>query len=177
MTFLTLKASKLSLTRLSATVYILTPNLFQLVQGFFGLQTHFGLPKTQKKNRWWMWKMIDLRWWINFLKNIWYTSSLKRCWIQNWAMWRICWLGHIWQSPQNQGSDLRWSIVWKCFVLDPIELYITKSWLKTSSTTFFRNINIAKFSIFQKSSRPPLDYAAAHSLSHIRQFCIFFKDF
>ena len=122
-----------------------------------------------------MWKMIDLRWWINFLKNIWYTSSLKRCWIQNWAMWQICWLGHIWQSPQNQVSDLRWSIVWKCFVLDPIELYITKSWLKTSSTTFFRNINIAKFSIFQKSSRPPLDYAAAHSLSYIRQFCIFFS--
>ena len=122
-----------------------------------------------------MWKMIDFRWWINFLKNIWYTSSLKRCWIQNWAMWRICWLGHNRRSPQNQMSSLRWSIVWKCFVLDPIELCITKSWLKTSSTTFFRNINIAKFSIFQKSSRPPLDYAAAHSLSHICQFCIFFQ--
>ena len=144
------------LARTKFTIRIsLTPNLFQLVQSFFGLQTHFGLPKTQKEKRWWMWKMIDCRWWINFLKNIWYTSSLNWCWIQNWAMWRICWLGHIWQSPQNQVSDLRWSIVWKCFVLDPIELCITKSWLKTSSTTFFRNINIAKFSIFQKSSRPP----------------------
>ena len=137
----------------------------------------FWTTQTQKEKRWWMWKMIDCRWWINFLKNIWYTSSLNWCWIQNWAMWRICWLGHNWQSPQNQVSGLRWSIVWKCFVLDPIELCITKSWLKTSSTTFFRNINIAKFSIFQKSSRPPLDYAAAHSLSHVRQFCIFFKDF
>ena len=109
-----------------------------------------------------MWKMIDCRWWINFLKNIWYTSSLNWCWIQNWAMWRICWLGHNWQSPQNQVSGLRWSIVWKCFVLDPIELCIMKSWLKTSSTTFFRNINIAKFSIFQRSSRPPPSIMLQH---------------
>ena len=32
-----------------AVLKYLTRDLFQLVQGFFGLQTHFGLPKTQKK--------------------------------------------------------------------------------------------------------------------------------
>ena len=99
--------------------------------------------------------MINFRWWINFLKNIWYTSSLKRCWIQNWAMWQICWLGHIWQSPQNQVSGLRWSIVWKCFVLDPIELCITKSWLKTSSTTFSETSILPNSQFFKSQADPP----------------------
>ena len=34
------------------------PNLFQLIQGCFWLQTHLGPPKSQKRKRWWMWKMI-----------------------------------------------------------------------------------------------------------------------
>ena len=133
----------------------LTPNLIQRETGFFELQTHFEPPKSQKKNRWLMGK-INVFWWrIDFLKNIWYTSSLNWCWMQNWAIYQIRWLGHIQHSPENGVGCLRWPFVWKCLVSDPIDLCITKSWLLATSTTFFRNIKMWEFLIFQISSRPP----------------------
>ena len=102
-----------------------------------------------------MWKINDFWWRIDFLKNIWYTSSLNWCWMQNWAIYQIRWLGHIQHSPENGVGCLRWPFVWKCLVSDPIDLCITKSWLLATSTTFFRNIKMWQFLIFQILSRPP----------------------
>ena len=61
---------------------VLTPNLFQLVQSFFGLQAHFGLPKPKKRKddeceRWLIVDDESISWRIFDILQVWIDAEFK----------------------------------------------------------------------------------------------------